>query len=139
MQEKSLKRLLPPASSGATCWHRQTEITGCFGQDTALLGEEILLVLLFGYALHTPERSDPQASTSYTLQPRWQQRAALPKAKASIKQSHNLHGAVQQAGIQQKFLPEDGQCFCLMHLHIHPLVMLCSLLLGNAGCSLDTG
>lgn len=84
VQEKSCKRLLPPASSGATCWHRQRGITGCSGQGT---GEEILLALLCGYStcanhgLHTPEQCDPKASTGYTPQPRWQQRAALRRLK----------------------------------------------------------
>lgn len=85
--------------------------------------------LFTNHALHTPERSNPEASTWYTLQPRWQQRAALHKAKASVKQSRNLHGDVQQAGMQQKLLPKDRQCFWLRHLHTLPLVMLCSLLL----------
>lgn len=52
------------------------------------------------------------------------------QAKARIKQSCNLHGAVQQAGIQQKLLPKDRQCFWLRHLHILRLMMLCSLLPG---------
>lgn len=50
------------------------------------------------------------------------------KAKGRIKQSHNLCRAVQQAGIQL----QDGKCFWLRHLHIHPLGVLCSLLLRNA-------
>lgn len=132
-----MKRFLPPASSGDTYCRRQIEITGCFGQDMARLGEEIRPVLRCGYssvcksrAICTLEQFDPEASTWYTLQPRWQQRAALHKAKARIKQSCNLHGAVQQAGIQQKLLPKDRQCFWLRHLHILRLVMLCSLLPG---------
>lgn len=82
VQEKSWRRLVPPASPGATCWHRQRGITGCSGQGT---GEEILLALLCGHSTvcksWTPEWCDPKASTGYTPQPRWQQKAALQRPK----------------------------------------------------------
>lgn len=93
------------------------------------------LLLFANHTSHTTEQCDAEASTWYTAA-QVAAKGSSKGGKASIKQSHNLHGAVQQAGIQ-KLLPEEGQCFWLQHLHTHPLVMLCSLFAGE--CRLLSG
>lgn len=67
------------------------------------------------FANHTLiDTEQSEAGAWYALQPRWQQRAALHKAKASTKQSHNPPGAMRH----------DRQWFWLKHLCTHPLTLM---------------